>query len=186
MVLRQNIFLVLSAMLLLVGCGNDRDVSKEQLAKMAGVDELKETVPVSGTVTIDGVPAAGVNIYAYTEAGGVKPAVQARTLADGTYCWTKYAPCDGMVPGEYRLAFKHTPKEGKGKDEGEDLFEGKYRNPMKNDFPLERPVHRLGAHIIHTLRKRYRFCHQPAGLSPVQGTCNWGIPQYHGMRSDPI
>ncbi|WP_145378634.1 hypothetical protein [Symmachiella dynata] len=138
MFLRKDILLLLSAMLLLAGCGYDKEISKEEIAKQAGVevDELKETVPVTGTVTVDGTPTGNVYMYAYTEASGVKPVAQTKTKADGTYCWTKYLPCDGMLPGEYRLAFKHIVEEGKGKEEGPDLFEGKYRNPNKNDFKL--------------------------------------------------
>lgn len=137
MVLRPNVFLLLSAILLLAGCGGEteRD-SKEALEAMAG-EKLKETVPVSGTVYVNGAPAAGVNIFAYNQASGMKPAVEARTKEDGTYCWTTYTMCDGLVPGKYRLAFAYVPKEGKGKKEGEDLFQGKYRDQMENDFTLD-------------------------------------------------
>ena len=80
MFLRKDILLLLSAMLLLAGCGYDKEISKEEIAEQAGVevDDLRE----------------------------------------------------------YRLAFKHIVEEGKGKEEGPDLFEGKYRNPNKNDFKL--------------------------------------------------
>ena len=135
-VLRPNVFLLLSATLLLAGCGGAENDENKRLEAMAGGD-LKETVPVSGTVSINGTPAAGVNIYAYTQASGMKPAHQARTKEDGTYCWTTYAACDGLVPGEYRVAFAHVPKEGKGNKEGVDLLQGKYRDPQKNDFTLD-------------------------------------------------
>ncbi len=137
MFLRKDILLILSAMLLLAGCG-DKELSKEELAAQAGVEveDLNKLVPVSGTVNVNGAPTGNVYIYAYTEASGVKPVAEAKTKADGTYCWTNYQACDGMLPGEYRLAFKHIVEEGKGKEEGPDLFEGKYRNPNKNDFTL--------------------------------------------------
>ncbi|MEO1998688.1 MAG: hypothetical protein ABGZ17_25870, partial [Planctomycetaceae bacterium] len=96
----------------------------------------KETVPVSGTVSINGAPAAGVNIYAYAKGGGMQAAAEARTAEDGTYCWATYQECDGMVPAEYQLAFSHVPKEGKGKNAGEDLLQGKYKNPTEHDFTL--------------------------------------------------
>ncbi|TWU14570.1 hypothetical protein CA54_34390 [Symmachiella macrocystis] len=138
MFFRKDVLLLLSAMLLLAGCGHEKEISQQEIAEQAGVevDELKEVVPVSGKVTVNGTPTGGVKISAYTEASGAKPVAETQTKADGTYCWTKYVPCDGMVPGEYRLAFKHIAAEGKGKDDGPDQFEGKYRNPNKNDFTL--------------------------------------------------
>ena len=137
MVLRSNSLLFLCATLLLAGCGGSgRDVSEEALDQMAG-GSREETVAVSGTVFINGTPAANVNIYAYTEESGMEPASKCRTEADGTYCWWKYVMCDGLVPGEYRLAFAHVPKEPKNdQKEGKDLLQGKYRNPIENDFPL--------------------------------------------------
>lgn len=136
MVLRFNSFLLLFAALLVVGCDNTRDLSEEALDQMAGPEGRQETVAVSGKVTIDGSPAAHVNIYAYTQSSGMEPAQRTRTKADGTYCWTKYKMCDGLVPGTYKLGFAHIPKEGKTKEEGEDMFGGKYKNPMKHDFEL--------------------------------------------------
>ena len=135
MVSRPKSFLLLCAILLLAGCGSERDMTKEQLEEMVG-SKLKETVPVSGTVSIAGTPAGSVNILAYAKGSGMQSAVETRTAEDGTYCWATYQECDGMVPGEYQLAFTHVPKEGKGKKDGEDLLQGKYRNPTKNDFAL--------------------------------------------------
>ncbi len=136
MVFRSGVFLLLPALLLHVGCSDERDVGKDQLKSMAG-GELKEVIPVSGIVSIDGTPTAGVNIYAYSKASGLKAANQTRTEPDGTYCWATYEPCDGLPPGEYRLAFAHVPKEGHGNKQGEDLLRGKYRDPTKNDFTLQ-------------------------------------------------
>jgi len=134
MVLRSNVFLLLPAILLLAGCGSGSDLTKEQLESRVGA--LKETVPVSGTVSINGSPTAGVNLYAYAKGGGMEAAAEARTEEDGTYCWATYQECDGLVPGEYQLAFSHIPKEGKGKKAGEDLLQGKYRDPTKSEFTL--------------------------------------------------
>ncbi len=136
MVWRSNVVLCLSALLLLAGCSGERDTSQSALEAMAG-GELKETIPVSGTVFIDGTPAANVIIFAYTEESGVKPVAQTTTKSDGTYCWTTHQACDGIEPGKYQLAFAHVPDEGKGKKQGDDTLNNKYRNPTKHDFALE-------------------------------------------------
>lgn len=136
MLVRSNVLLLMCTVLLLVGCGGDgRDNSEEALKSMAG-GELKETVAVSGVVSIDGAPTANVEILAYTQESGMKPANTARTGADGKYSWTTYIIGDGIVPGNYRLAFEHVGKEAKGNKQSEDILQGKYRNPMQNDFPL--------------------------------------------------
>ncbi|MCA9109581.1 MAG: hypothetical protein KDA52_06520 [Planctomycetaceae bacterium] len=144
--------LLLSVVLFLVGCNGETEVTDEDIKKMAGGD-MKETVPVSGTVLIGGSPAAGVDIYAYTEASGVEPAARTSTKPDGTYCWTTYKLCDGLVPGSYRLAFAHFTKHGKGNDEGEDALGGKYRNPFENEFLLEVKSAQPQTEVDYTLEK---------------------------------
>jgi hypothetical protein len=133
---RSTAVLFLSATLLIAGCGSSEgDLDKEKLEQMTG-GPLQETVPVKGTVLVDGTPTAGVNIFAY-KAGDLKEAAyRVRTGADGTYCWTTYQACDGLPAGEYKLAFTNVPEEGKGKKEGVDVFEGKYRDPSKSQFTL--------------------------------------------------
>lgn len=133
--LRLCLLLLLPAFLL-AGCSNERSVDEGDLASMAG-GELKETVPVSGTVHVDGLPAEDVFIYAYPKGNVTAPVAQIQTKPDGTYCWTTYALCDGLPVGEYTLAFAYIPDEGKGKKEGEDLLGGKYRNPSKSEFTLQ-------------------------------------------------
>lgn len=136
MVLRAKEFVLLMAVLALCGCGAGADIDDEALDKMAG-GKREETVAVSGTVSIAGSPAGDVNIYAYTEKGGLKPVAETRTKDDGTYCWTTYVGCDGLPAGKYTLAFTHVPKEGKGKNEGEDLLKGKFKDPKKTGFALD-------------------------------------------------
>jgi len=128
-------FFVALSLMLFVGCGSSRDVSDEAIESMIG-EKLKETIPVSGVVLIDGAPSAKVNMLAYTKESGMKAVAEITTEPDGTYCWTTYRSCDGLPAGSYRIAFTHVPKEGKGKNSGEDLLKGKYRNPMQNDFTL--------------------------------------------------
>lgn len=135
MVLRSNLFLLLSVVVLLSGCGGGADLSEEDLDKMAGGSRA-ETVAVSGKVTVAGTPTAGVMIYAYAQEGEPKPAAEIRTDADGNYAWSTYAAGDGLPPGTYKLTFAHVPKEGKGKNQGEDLFQGKYSDPTASEFTL--------------------------------------------------
>ena len=135
MFLGQNSFLYLFAILLIAGCGSSAvDDSEEARRKRAG-GELKETVAVSGKVSLAGQPAGKVTLQAYTQESGMEPAAQCLTNADGTYCWNTYGECDGLVPGSYRLAFKKAG--ARQKPGARDQLGGKYLNPLENDFPLE-------------------------------------------------
>ena len=122
------------SVVLIAGCGNDKaDVSPERLAKLAG-GSLKKPVPVSGTVLVDGNPEKGVNVYLYQD--GNSPSIKnCRTDEKGQFCWSSYVTCDGLEAGDYRLGFEFVPKQLKN-DRGKDLFKGKYKNPMKNEFLL--------------------------------------------------
>ena len=131
---RLNSLLILSTALLVSGCGSGTEINDGDLDKMAG-GKRQETVAVSGKVTISGAPGSGVTISAYPKVG-VKPVGETRTAEDGTYCWTTYASCDGLPAGEYRLTFVHAPEEGKGKKQGKDLLEGRYKDPTKSEFSL--------------------------------------------------
>ncbi len=111
-------------------------MSKERLEKITG-GSLKETVPVSGVVTLDGNPEEGIVILLYpkTAGDGTDPISQVRTDVGGKYCWSTYSNCDGVVPGEYKLLFKNMPKVNKA-GEGKDLFNGRYANLKKPEFTL--------------------------------------------------
>lgn len=120
----------------LSGCGTGKtDVSKERLKAMAG-GELKDVVPVKGVVSVDGSPAAGVNLYLYREDNPAASIAECRTDQDGKYCWSTHLPCDGVEPGSYLLGFTYIPKPKKN-DTGVDLFKGKYKNPQKNKIELK-------------------------------------------------
>ncbi|WP_010583985.1 hypothetical protein [Schlesneria paludicola] len=119
---------------LAIGCGTGKDdVTQERLKSMAG-GTLKATVPVSGTVSIDGTPQAGVNLFLHTDKGG-PPIATCRSGENGTYCWSTNLSCDGVEAGSYLVGFEYIPKQKKN-DSGVDLFKGKYKNPMKGDFKL--------------------------------------------------
>ena len=133
--LRRCPLFVLLSVFLAAGCSTGKDdVSKERLKAMAG-GALKEVVPVSGTVLVDGEPTAGVALYLYPEQGG-ELIRECQTDEEGKYCWTTHTPCDGLEPGSYRLAFRHLTKREKKPGSGGDAFDGKYANPMKGDFKL--------------------------------------------------
>ena len=134
MLFRLNSLLILIAALLISGCGSGTDLDEGDLDKMAG-GKRQETIAVSGKVSIGGTPASGITIFAYPKVG-VKPVGETRTKEDGTYCWTTYSSCDGLPAGEYRLTFVHAPEEGKGKKQGKDLLEGRYKDPTASEFSL--------------------------------------------------
>jgi hypothetical protein len=118
--------------LLFAGCGTAGDMSEARLAKMAG-GTLKDVVPISGKVLVDGVPKGGVNLHLYGETGGMM-ITECRTDSDGTYCWSTHTECDGLEPGKYRIGFRYVPKQRN--DRGTDLFEGRYSDPMAVEFLL--------------------------------------------------
>lgn len=130
-----SVLLVVTGILVLAGCQDKskEDVSQERLKEMSG-GELKETVPVSGKVSVDGTPQKDVTItlYSLSTSG---PVTNCTTGENGEYCWSSYLPCDGLPAGEYRVAFEYL-KDQKKNDEGTDVFKGKYRNPKGKEFSL--------------------------------------------------
>ena len=121
----------------LSGCMNDnkKDVSEQRLKSMAG-GELKEVVAIGGVVSIDGSPAAGVNLFLYRGGNAGSPIKECRTDEDGKYCWSTYLACDGVEPGTYLVGFTHIPNPKKN-GTGVDLFKGKFQDPTKNKFELK-------------------------------------------------
>ena len=137
LVLRNRALLCLLALMVFPGCGGEGkdDASKERLKSMSGGSEVKDVVPVSGTVLVDGAPMEGVFISLHDESGGAAIKTT-KTDKDGKYCWSTYGSCDGLEPGTYLLSFKLMPNMNPKKDSAPDLFKGKYKSPTKNDFKL--------------------------------------------------
>lgn len=136
MKLRPVYLLFLLGSAILVGCADSskEDATTERLKSMAG-GTLVETVPVKGTVTVDGSPAEGVNLYLFREGQYGAFVKDCRTDNEGKYCWSTNLGCDGLEPGKYMLAFTYIPKPKKN-GEGVDLFKRKYQNPQKNNMSL--------------------------------------------------
>lgn len=123
--------------LLIAGCGSSaEDSSKERLAAMAG-GRLKDVVPVSGKVLVDGAPTAGVNLHLFPSAGGNR-ITSVKTGPDGTYCWSTHTSCDGIEAGSYKIAFDFfkKPKRNDNVNMADDQLKGRYSDPMKSEFSL--------------------------------------------------
>jgi hypothetical protein len=110
---------------------------------MAG-GQLKDVVPVSGKVTVDGQPVSDVLLELWSSNSNVKPVKSVTAGADGKYCWTTYINCDGIEPGPYKVTFKQlkpvtTEKKtfkNQNKQKSEDLFGGRYSDVSKSKFEL--------------------------------------------------
>lgn len=120
-------------LILLVGCGRATQLSKQRIESMTG-GPLKNVVPVSGAVKVNGSSQSDITIRLHPVTGGVSIA-EVRTDSQGKYCWSTYKKGDGLAPGEYKLTFKHQPHINKA-GEGKDLFKGRYADPAKSEFKL--------------------------------------------------
>ena len=64
------------------------------------------TAPVSGIVTVDGQPAAFLQVDCHPEAGSeIKYPISAVTDDKGNFAFTTYEANDGLPPGSYTLTF---------------------------------------------------------------------------------
>src|SRR5258706_2532366 len=61
-----------------------------------------QPLPVSGKVTVNGVPVANAGIVFHPKDGKGRPA-SAETGEDGTYRLTTFKDSDGALKGEYRV-----------------------------------------------------------------------------------
>ncbi|MEN6496142.1 MAG: carboxypeptidase-like regulatory domain-containing protein [Thermoguttaceae bacterium] len=62
---------------------------------------VPETLPVKGTVKLDGKPVEGADVAFYPKSGG-RPAM-GRTDANGSYTLSTFGNQDGAVPGEHSV-----------------------------------------------------------------------------------
>ena len=87
------------------------------------------TAPVTGSVTVDGQPAAYLQIDCHPEAGSeIKYPISTVTDDKGNFAFTTYEASDGLPPGSYTLTFSWlepglVPK---------DRLKGTYADPQKS------------------------------------------------------
>lgn len=62
----------------------------------------KGTVPLRGTVKLDGRPLTGATVYFLAQDGGGRDAV-GTTDAEGVFRLSTYEPGDGALPGRYKV-----------------------------------------------------------------------------------
>jgi hypothetical protein len=78
----------------------------------AGCGGSSDTIPVHGSVTLDGKPLPGaVILYQPNDVGPNKPSrtAQGTIMTDGTYSMSSYQPNDGVLPGEYTVVIANLP-----------------------------------------------------------------------------
>lgn len=95
---RVSIFLTGVAAVGLLGCGS-------------GTDGRVETVPVQGTLMVDGQPKGAVSLSfkpVGSAQGDLRPVAGATTAADGTFSVGTYELADGAAPGQYEVSISST------------------------------------------------------------------------------
>ena len=100
--------------------------------------DYPETVPVSGTVTLDGQPVAGASVVFTPEAGDLATAT---TDSSGQFQLSTYRLADGAAPGHYRVTVAKTTVEPGEDEKVLFLVPKKYGNPdtsgLECDVQLE-------------------------------------------------
>lgn len=92
-----------------------------------------KTYPVTGTVLVDGVPAAGVTVECHPEPGAQLKHEAARgTDENGKFSIGTYESKDGLPEGTYKLAFIW-PEMGLV---AKDKLKGAYADPKKSEFKV--------------------------------------------------
>ncbi len=99
----------------------------------------KETVPVTGVITVNGKPAEGVHVV-FHPVGGMDQAQPTETKAitdkDGKFAASTYVLGDGVPPGEYTLTFSWPQLNMISMAFEGDKLKGKYDKPAKSQHKV--------------------------------------------------
>jgi 5-hydroxyisourate hydrolase-like protein (transthyretin family) len=121
-------FLVLVSLAAPVGC------SREPMNR-------KETYPVTGVVTVDGQPAAGLKVELHDVKGidAQNPSFSSTfTDEQGRYSLSTYEQGDGVPEGEYKVTFFWGEVQPFNMAYGgEDKLKNKYSDPAKTQFSVK-------------------------------------------------
>lgn len=119
--------------LLTVGCSGERKPVNE-----------KPITPVSGVVTVDGEPFAGIRVKFHFKTPDASHRVfpKAFSDADGKIMPWTYRKDDGLPPGEYTVTFldHSTATKTTRESERQDLFNGKYADPKTSEHTIKVPA----------------------------------------------
>jgi hypothetical protein len=95
-----------------------------------------KTVPLTGTVLVDGKPTEGVTVSCHPLNGEANNRVlSGMTDASGNVAISTYVSGDGVPPGSYALTFELL-KKGEGMSPAKDVFKGRYANPQKSEYKI--------------------------------------------------
>ena len=114
-------------LLLLVGCGSQRDSS------------WKETFPVHGEVVVDGKPTAGVQVQLHDVKGvDTKSPTLTTALTDeqGKFAFSTYQQSDGVPAGDYVATFFWGDLNILKNEYGPDKLKNRYNDPKKSKFNI--------------------------------------------------
>ena len=113
--------------------------------------------PVSGTLFVDGRPAAGATVFLHpTGSQDGKPILPSgRVEADGSFRVSTFGHQDGAPPGDYAVTvvWPHVSQQGGETVEGNDRLADRYRDPAR---PAARFAVREGDNVIPALQLRTR------------------------------
>jgi hypothetical protein len=113
------------------------------VAGLAGCSEAESnrlaTVPVSGSVSFNGKPAAGAMVVLHPK-NAAPQALPARGFAgpDGSFALTTYEATDGAVPGEYAVTVTlYQPvRQGDSIQPGPNVLPPRYADPTTTDLTV--------------------------------------------------
>lgn len=103
--------------------------------------DRKETIPVTGIISVDGKPVEGLRVICKDVAGidPVRPSVsQCFTDKDGKFAISTYEAGDGVPPGDYQLTYLWGQFNMNMQYGGPDKLNDRYSDPSKSaqKFPV--------------------------------------------------